>query len=246
MIDTPRDTAHEQEPAPAPAPKSFHHGDLRRALIEAANEILAEEGLDGLTLRKLALRIGVSHAAPYHHFEDKAAVLAAVAEMGFARLTEALQAATTAAGTDPFARLTATGRTYVAFALAHPGYFAVMFRPDLSRPAANPGVDQASGGAFQHLVEVMGECLGDRTPVEVRDHLVLTAWSAVHGAAELLVHGPLGRKSAGLGIPPDALATRIPAMITSLVRTAVAAGLTGAAGHAWLAAATATESRARD
>jgi len=217
--------------------KAFHHGDLRRALIEEASQLLAQDGIEGLTLRSLAQRAGVSHAAPYHHFPDKAALLAAVATVGFEHLAAALRQATAAAGPEPFARLAAAGRAYIEHALSHPGYFAVMFRPDLAHPEANPGVDEASGGAFGHLVELMSECLGSSVDAKVRDMLVLTTWSTVHGAAELLVHGPMGRKSAGLAVTAAEAGARMAATMAALIREATRNHqLDHARGLSWLEA----------
>ena len=102
--------------------KPYHHGDLRRVLLDAAVAAIAERGAAALSLRDLARRAGVSHAAPTHHFRDKAGLLTAVAAEGFALLGTALAEA------DDFA---ATGVAYVRFATTHPGHFAVMFRPVL-------------------------------------------------------------------------------------------------------------------
>src|SRR3954453_16385563 len=104
------------------AKQSYHHGDLRRALLQAAAEAITETGVAALSMRDLARRAGVSHAAPTHHFGDKAGLLTAVAVEGYARLGAALAAA------GDFAE---AGVAYVLFATDHPGYFAVMFRPEL-------------------------------------------------------------------------------------------------------------------
>src|SRR5262245_23788463 len=104
----------------------YHHGDLRRALLDAALEILAEGGAAGLTLREVARRAGVTHAAPYRHFEDKAALLAAVAEEGF-RAVYAEMLARSERVKDPVERLYQIGAAYVLFAVTHPAHFRVMF-----------------------------------------------------------------------------------------------------------------------
>ena len=106
----------------------YHHGALREALIEATESLLAERGPDGFSLREVARRAGVSPAAPAHHFGDAAGLLTAVATLGFAGLTEALERGHALGGGDPRAALRGQGMEYVAFALRHPGRFRLMFR----------------------------------------------------------------------------------------------------------------------
>src|SRR5579875_3424668 len=108
----------------------YHHGDLRNALLAAAEAILEREGLNGLTLRAVARAGGVSHAAPAHHFGDLTGLLSELAAAGFRRLAERFDAAMAASGAEPDARLAAMGRAYVAFARAHPGLFTLMFRSE--------------------------------------------------------------------------------------------------------------------
>ena len=100
----------------------YHHGHLRRALLDAAASVIAESGVAALSLRDLSRRAGVSHAAPTHHFKDKAGLLTALAAEGYDRLSAALEAADT---------FLDAGVAYVHFAVTHPAHFAVMFRPDL-------------------------------------------------------------------------------------------------------------------
>src|SRR5690625_2896195 len=102
----------------------YHHGDLRRALLDAAAGLVQERRNAEASLREIARRAGVSHTAPYRHFESKEALLAAVAEEGFHQFREVLEAA--AEGKAPLDALHATGQAYVDFALGHPGYFRVM------------------------------------------------------------------------------------------------------------------------
>ena len=107
--------------------RAYHHGDLREALIEASETLLAERGVEGFTLREVARRAGVSPAAPAHHFGDVRGLLTAVAIRAFEELTARLTAADLAAGADRRARLRAQGEAYVRFALARPGRFGLMF-----------------------------------------------------------------------------------------------------------------------
>jgi AcrR family transcriptional regulator len=105
--------------------------------VEAAVEVLEEEGLTGLTLRAVARRAGLSHAAPYNHFADREALLAAVAAEGFHRLGEAIAAAA-AGDADPRARLRALARGYLSFPAAHPGLYRLMFGAEIRDRAAHP------------------------------------------------------------------------------------------------------------
>jgi AcrR family transcriptional regulator len=177
--------------------RRYHHGQLRSALVEAAVAVLAERGVERLSLREVARRAGVSHAAPYHHFASKASMVATVAIDSFERLTTALADAR-ASATEPVAAFRATGIAYVEFAVEHPARFALMWRPEL-RTADVAAVEAASNATFSQLLEAIRTAQkagGLRTdPVE---ELAITAWSAVHGLAMLMLDGPLeGRTEPG-------------------------------------------------
>jgi AcrR family transcriptional regulator len=166
----------------------YHHGNLRRALIDAAVSAIAKHGVDALNLRQLAARSGVTPGAPYHHFTDRDELLAAIAEEGFGRLAAELIAGRDAAGAEASARLEALGRAYINFAISCPGYFRVMFHGDgkSSGPSA-PGLR-----AFHLLRDAVLACQEAGTaPAGDPSALVLTAWSAVHGFATLWVDGAL-------------------------------------------------------
>ncbi|GAA2856904.1 TetR/AcrR family transcriptional regulator [Pseudonocardia halophobica] len=149
--------------------KPYHHGDLRRTLLASAVEVIAERGVAALSLRDLARRAGVSHAAPTHHFTDKTGLLTAVAAEGWALLAGALAAHAT-----DFAE---AGVAYVVFAVGHPAHFAVMRSPDLVR-VDDPELAEARGRAAA-VLEGEGR---DRTRR-------LAAWSLVHGLAALVLEG---------------------------------------------------------
>ena len=116
-----------------PKPR-YHHGDLRRALIDASLALIAEEGFSALTLREVARRAGVTHAAPYRHFADKEALLAAVAEEGFRAMASDMRERMDKE-TSPTERLLACGVAYVLFAVRHPSHFRVMFGPHFTQPS---------------------------------------------------------------------------------------------------------------
>jgi len=163
---------------------TYHHGDLRRALLDASLALIAEEGSGALTLREVARRAGVTHAAPYRHFADKEALLAAVAEEGFRAMTSRMREEL-ARGPTPLDRLGACGVAYVLFAVEHAAHFRVMFGPHFTRPLTPPGED---ADAFGLLVGAIAEA---QRAGEVRDgapeELALACWSMVHGLASLLV-----------------------------------------------------------
>ncbi len=182
------------------APHPYHHGRLRAVLIEETARLAAEQGLEAVTLRAVALRAGVSRAAPYHHFAGKTALLAAVAEEGFRRLDVRLRRADRAApADDPFERLRRMGVAYIRFAVSHPQYYRVMFKPECRGPHAHVDLNTAAGRSFQHLVDAVMACRRSAGDAAADPLLwALAAWTITHGLSSLwldgaLAGGPLGR-----------------------------------------------------
>src|SRR5215472_8564914 len=178
-----------------PAHRSYHHGDLREALVRSAREILSEAGVAGLSLRAAARRAKVSAMAPYRHFADKEALLAAVAEYGFHHLAGRLAAAAAAAA-DPRAGLGALGVAYVVFARDEPSLFKLMFGPAIEQKSVHPALDAAGCacfGALRQAVEAANFFGGDCDLEDVS----LACWSLVHGLASLIVDGRLSEQDAG-------------------------------------------------
>jgi AcrR family transcriptional regulator len=177
----------------ARANPTYYGGDLRRDLLDAALELIAREGPSAVSLRWLAKRLGVSHAAPANHFPDKAALFTAIATEGFELLGAAITDATAQAGPDATAgqRFRATGRAYTGFALAHPAHFAVMWRRDLLH-RDDPALAAAGEATFAllqagvHDVQAEGWAAG-ADPQTV----AFLAWSVVHGLATLWLGGSL-------------------------------------------------------
>lgn len=179
---------------------SYHHGDLKRALTSAALSLVAERGPKGFTLTEAARRAGVSAAAPYRHFTDKAHLLATVAEQGFLDLHAALTAGADAAS-GPTDRLIEIGRAYVRWALAHPDQYRVMFGADTDK-ARHPSLAVAAGQAFGHLLDAIAACqaaglLRGQQPRELAGPL----WSLVHGIASLAIDGEL--RNVGIDQDPE-------------------------------------------
>lgn len=173
--------------------KNYHHGDLRAALVEAAEAVLTERGVEGFTLRECARRAGVSHAAPAHHFKDAKGLLTEVAALGFERLTDAEEKARDAEA-DPKNRLLGTGIGYVRFAIAHPAQFQLMFQKGLV-DHANPRLMKASRAAFMVFIDTYAAVYGVTFAPDMQkdtDPSVLREWSQVHGFATLSVQGQLG------------------------------------------------------
>ena len=166
---------------------AYHHGDLRRTLVGAALRIVEQSGAGALSLRELARKAGVSHAAPYRHFASREALLAALATEGFLGLSAEMQACA-GAERDPLRRLRALGLAYVRHAVAHPGHFKVMFSRDLDANAQAPELQAAAEPTLRSLVA----CIADGQSAGLIRHgdprrLAVPAWSVVHGLSMLLI-----------------------------------------------------------
>jgi AcrR family transcriptional regulator len=168
---------------------TYHHGDLRRALLRTAAEAIAESGPAALSLRELARRAGVSHAAPTHHFGDKAGLLTALAIEGYRLLADELRSAAEETGS-----FLEVGVAYVRFAIGHRGHFEVMFRPDQVH-ADDPELVAArvAGGAVlrRSLAELSrtGDASRPDSAGGQGEATALAAWALVHGFATLWLAG---------------------------------------------------------
>lgn len=172
----------------------YHHGDLRAALIAAAEEELAENGVEGFTLRGCARRAGVSHAAPAHHFRDVKALLTELAIIGFRRLAETTEAFGREAPAGTLDHFVGIGRGYVTFALDNPAYFRLIFRTG-SLDRENPELRAAGMAAFSVPVKAVGAACGSPDPMADPSlaPLVIGLWSIVQGFSELALSGQLRR-----------------------------------------------------
>ncbi|MEV4223768.1 TetR/AcrR family transcriptional regulator [Nonomuraea sp. NPDC049725] len=182
---------------------SYHHGNLRRVIIDAALQAIGESGPAGWSLRELARRAGVSHAAPAHHFGDKQGLLTAVAVEGFTLFSDALEEAA--------ADVWEVGVAYVRFAIDHRPYFEVMFRPELYR-ADDPDVRSAQERAAGVLVDSARTL----SPGAEHDRMTtIAAWSLAHGFASLWLSGALPESSGG---DPEALARSMIRLVFGALR----------------------------
>ena len=170
------------------ATTSYHHGDLKNALIKAGVEILASEGLGGLSLRKVAKQAGVSHTAPYSHFTDKQALIAAITTEGFKQLYQQIESVREAYKADPEILLVETAWAYVKFALNSPDRFKLMFSGVLEKEKEYPEFVEISQASFSQLVKIVEIC--QRAKIlkpGASDLVAVSVWSTVHGFTSLLL-----------------------------------------------------------
>ncbi|MEE8600458.1 TetR/AcrR family transcriptional regulator [Euzebya tangerina] len=168
----------------------YHHGDLPTALMDAVEAIVVDEGVQAVSLRKAARRVGVSHAAPAHHFGDLTGLLAAVAMRAHDRLAHDLITALESAGESATAtdRIAAAGLAYMQFGAANPGVFQIMFRKDVLHDDAD--LESPEKRSLQVLVEEIARSLGtdDLQDPDVWD-IAISLWSIVHGATAIYLNG---------------------------------------------------------
>jgi AcrR family transcriptional regulator len=171
--------------------RPYHHGNLRRALLDEALATIRTEGVNGLTLREIGARLGVSRTALYRHFADKQALLTAVATEGFRTLRQQLVTVWEEGGRGG-AAFQAMGVAYIRFAIANPSHYRVMFGSFVDPEDCEPELTVEAGGAFQALVDALATLQHDS--IVLGDDTVLMAryvWSVVHGVAMLGIDGQL-------------------------------------------------------
>ena len=185
---------------------NYHHGNLRRELLDRAAHVIAEDGIEALSLRALAQELGVSHAAPSRHFRDKLDLLRVLAKEGFQRFTEYVLTAADQAGPDPLERLAAMGLAYVRFSQEFPAYYKTTLHPEVTAQA---------DGELQQFHRARSEILFDAVRQaqaagwlkgEKLEHAVAFSFAAIRGLAALL-SDPLVMQSMGK-IDRDALIER--------------------------------------
>ncbi|HYV46522.1 MAG TPA: TetR/AcrR family transcriptional regulator [Myxococcaceae bacterium] len=195
---------------------AYHHGDLRAALVRAGAELVARRGAAALSLRAVARKVGVSHAAPYHHFADKDGLLGAIAASGFEKLDAALAGALAPLeGRPPLERFHALGPAYVRFAAAEPHLFQLMFPSRGGRRGSVQELGEVARRPFARVRAEVEACLATwkARPVPDATQVTMLAWASMHGLATLWTQGALG--AAGQG--PERLASELAALVTRLV-----------------------------
>lgn len=176
------------------AAKRYHHGELRDALVAAALEVLERDGPSALSLRALARTIGVSPMAPYHHFADRAELLAAVAAAGFDRLHARKLAVQAGAGDDPVEALVAGAASYVSFVLDHPHLYRLMKGPEFADPARYPDLQRAAAAPAATLLAMIDRLVEERRLTGLNaGEGALQLWAVAHGAGILALDGQIDR-----------------------------------------------------
>jgi AcrR family transcriptional regulator len=171
---------------------TYHHGDLRAALLAEAATMIAEGGAGSLTMREIGRRLGVSRAAAYRHFADKTALLVAVAAAGFDRLKsrlETTEAHAPLAGADQLRQI---GEEYVRFALENPAHYRLMYGKEALTREDLPELRESANAIFEHLVDLfLAHQRGGIIRREDPRAQAYVAWSAVHGLASLVIEGQI-------------------------------------------------------
>ncbi len=177
--------------------RPYHHGDLRRALIDTALDMLAADQNWTFTLREVARRSGVSHAAPYKHFRDREMLLRELARTGFIRLGRAMSKAMSADRSSPSMRFIGGAQACIDFALRNPGLYRLMFSSDADK-TADPHLHDAAMETFGILLQLLeeGQRDGSFRPVAI-SALAAASWAQVHGLAMLAISGQLLEEKVG-------------------------------------------------
>ncbi len=184
--------------------RTYHHGNLREALINAALELIGEKGHAGFTFADAARLAGVSPAAPYRHFRDRDALMADVARRGFEQFEAVLTKAWNNGAPDPLRALRQLGQAYLAFARDEPAYYASMFEAGIP-PGTDPALLQAGDRVFAILRQA-AEAIATKLPEQGRPPALMIAlhiWSLAHGIASLFGRGDAARRK--LPMAPDDL-----------------------------------------
>ena len=177
---------------------SYHHGDLRHALIEAAISLVNEKGPNALSLREVAKRAGVSHTAPYRHFQDKNALLGAIARQGFIALARRMQAVAKKYPEDPRKQIIEAGVAYVELALQSPEISQLMFGGYIDQDSCSEELMEDGDKAFEGLLQIIRN--GQNTGLYIEQDtrfLALAVWSVAHGLAMLIAGGQLPEELTG-------------------------------------------------
>jgi AcrR family transcriptional regulator len=178
---------------------AYQHGELKAALIDAGLKLLSEGGVEALSLRGAAQLAGVSHAAPYRHYKDKEALLAAIGERGFRILKASMLAELEqSSATRAHDKVAALGLGYLAFATQHPAYFQLIFNGMMNRPDTPDELRAAGMDAFEvlHSTVAAGIRAGELRQADT-DVMAFTCWSLIHGFATLVTNGAIPEVSAG-------------------------------------------------
>jgi len=173
----------------------YHHGDLKNALIQAGIEVLSQDGISALSLRKVARVAGVSHAAPYAHFADKQALIAAISTAGYTRLYEKLAEVVEKFEGDPVQQLIEAAWTYTEFAITETDHFKIITSGVVAKEQDYPDLVAITHQSFELIVQIVNNC--QKTGV-LRDGpsemMAISVWSAIHGLVTLVLEGQVSSR----------------------------------------------------
>jgi AcrR family transcriptional regulator len=170
--------------------KSYHHGDLKNALIQAGIKILAEDGINGLSLRKVAREAGVTHSAPYAHFTDKQALIAAISTDGHRKVYDRISKVLKAYPDDPLRQLIETAWTYVEFGFTEPDHFKIAFNASVEKEREYADLVEATKTTFNEFKQLIIRCQNaGLIDAGEPDLVAVTLWALVHGFVILIQGG---------------------------------------------------------
>ena len=171
---------------------TYHHGDLKNALIQVGIEILSDEGVKGLSLRRVAKRAGVSHTAPYAHFADKQALVAAISTEGYRRLYAQLTQNDQKFGSDPLKKLVEVAWSYVQFAVKDPAHFKITFSGVIEKENDYPAFVEISQQSFAFIIKTVADCqAAGILRSGPTDLIAVHLWGSIHGLATLIIEDKL-------------------------------------------------------
>jgi AcrR family transcriptional regulator len=171
-----------------PRKKAYHHGDLKNALIAAGADILSKEGVSALSLRKVAQKAGVSHAAPYAHFADKQALIAAISTEGYKKLYEQIALVAEKYRSDPLRRFIEASWAYVQFALDEPDQFKVTLSGMIEKEQDYPAFVETARQTFALVIEITEQCQqAGLLRAGAPDLMAVSVWALIHGFVTLLM-----------------------------------------------------------
>jgi AcrR family transcriptional regulator len=203
--------------------RGYHHGRLREALLDAARALISERGPAGFTLAEAAKRVGVTGAAPYRHFTDRQALIAALADQGFVRFNERLGQAWEGGKPDALTALRRQGHAYLAFVREEPGLYRAMFGD--AGQLCGPSIDASAVQAFAELVRVASEVLRQFcAPENAARELAVQIWAITHGVADLMLAGHFTGPDQDAGqIAADVLEAATVSLVEGAVRKSLGA-----------------------
>lgn len=182
--------------------KKYHHGNLKDKLIETALKIISEQGLEKITMRSLAEKIGVSRTAPYRHFPDKDALLCAIAEQGYTKFTEEIKKNIGDLNENPLLKLKKVGMAYVEFAIVNPVHYRLMFGNEIVQSKRTPELEKCVEQVFKNTLDLIEICQEKNLIRPINPYIIANSlWSMSHGISTLLNDGQIDSANAFKGMP---------------------------------------------